>query len=221
METIPREQAHDPAAGVPARQEGARVAFVVCGAIVNEVRALIASRGWKVDVHGIQATLHLHPKRIAPAVDAKLAELEGYEKVVVVYGDCGTNGALDEVLARHGAVRPSGPHCYEMLLGAEEFRRRREQDLGTYYLTGWLVRNWDRAVLKGLGLDRFPKLKEKYFRHLTRLVYLRRRGSPGLDEKAREIAAYLGLELEIRDTGYGELEERLSALLEGTPALPS
>ena len=203
----------DPAVGVRARHEGARVALVVCGAILNEVRALIGRRGWPVDVYGVAASLHMHPKRIAPAVDDRLAELDHYERVVVVYGDCGTFGALDEVLARRGAARPSGPHCYEMLLGAREFGRIMDEQPGTYFLTSWLVRNWEGAVVKGLGLDRNPELRDAYFGNLTHLVYLRREADPALDAKAEGIADYLGLELEIRDSRLGDLEERLAELI--------
>lgn len=209
----------DPALGLPARREDARVAVLVCGAIVNEVRDLIARRGWAVDVHGLPASHHLYPKEIAPAVEAKLGELDGYERVVVVYGDCGTFGALDRVLERfEHAVRPSGPHCYEMMMGAREFAVNATRRPGTYFLTSWLVRNWEQAVLKGLGLDRYPDLKEVYFGNSTALVYLRREADPRLDAKAREIADYLGLELEVRDSRAGDLEERLAALVEPVPA---
>ncbi|MCC6222031.1 MAG: DUF1638 domain-containing protein [Thermoleophilia bacterium] len=208
----------DPARGLPARTEAARVAMLVCGAVVNEVRDVIARRGWPVDVHGLPASYHLRPKEIAPAVEAKLGELAGYERVVVVYGDCGTFGALDRVLERcDRAVRPPGPHCYEMMMGAREFGANAKRRPGTYFLTSWLVRNWEQAVVKGLGLDRHPDLKDVYFGNCTKLVYLRREADPRLDEKAREIARDLGLGLDVRDSRAGDLEERLAALVE--PAL--
>lgn len=191
-----------------------RIALLVCGALVMDVREVIARRGWDVDVHGLPATYHLHPRRLVAAVDEKLGELTGYDRVVVVYGDCGTAGAIDEVLRRHGAVRPPGPHCYEMLMGAVPFGRMAAERPGTFFLTSWLVRNWERAVVKGLGLDRFPNLKETYFRHFTHVVYLRRQPIPELDAKARAIADYLGLALEVRETRFGDLEERLAELIE-------
>lgn len=209
----------DPARGLPARHGEARVAVLACGAIVNEVRDVIARRGWTVDVHGLPASYHLYPKQIAPAVEAKLAALDRYERVVVVYGDCGTFGALDRVLERFGhAVRPSGPHCYEMMMGAHEFGVNAKARPGTYFLTSWLVRNWEQAVVKGLGLDRHPELRDVYFGNCTALVYLRREADPRLDEKAREIADYLRLELDVRDSRAGDLEERLAALVEPVPA---
>jgi hypothetical protein len=133
--------------------------------------------------------------------------------VVVVYGDCGTAGALEPVLERHGAVRVRGPHCYEMFAGAD-FDRITEERLATFFLTDWLVRNFERAVVRGLGLDRYPELKPVYFQHYTDLLYLAQFGDPRLVAKAQEIGQYLGLPLEVRPVGFGELETRLTELVE-------
>jgi len=190
--------------------------LVACGALVRNVIELTRRRGWDADVHGIAATHHLRPARIAEAVEAKLAELDGrYDRVVVVYGDCGTVGALDRVLARHGAVRPEGPHCYEMYAGDDFGPLVAERDGGTYVLTDWLVRNWERAVVRSLGLDRRPSLSGAYFGGFRRVLHLRQAPDPALDDKARGIAASLGLPLETRDTGLGDLERRLVSLVEG------
>jgi hypothetical protein len=117
---------------------------------------------------------------------------------------------LDEV----GAFRLRGPHCYEMFAGAERFAEITEKRPGTFFLTDWLVRNFDRAVVKGLGLDRYPDLKPILFGNYEAVLYLRQVPNPRLAEKAGEIAAYLGLPLEINDVGLGELEDRLAALVE-------
>jgi hypothetical protein len=157
---------------------------------------------------------HFYPKKIVEAVDRKLDNLSArYRQVVVVYGDCGTAGALEPVLERHAAVRVRGPHCYEMFAGAD-FERIMEERPATFFLTDWLVRNFERAVIRGLGLDRYPDLKPVYFQNYTDLLYLAQFTDPLLTEKAQEIATYLGLPLEVRHVGFGELETRLAQLVE-------
>ena len=190
------------------------VALLVCGSLVQDVHALARKRSWDADVHALSPLHHLHPERIVDAVEQKLGKLEGrYERVVVVYGDCGTAGKLDEVLRRHGATRPEGPHCYEMLAGDGflEITRRRP---GTFFLTPWLIRNFDHYVAGRLGLLDHPELVRDYFRHFTGAVYLRRALDSELEQRAGEIADFLGLPLQIRDTGLDELERRLVPLVE-------
>ena len=132
---------------------GAKVAFLACGAVAQDTAALIERHGWEADVHGISSDLHMTPLEIGPAVEAKLQVLlPKYERVIVVYGDCGTGGRLDAVLERYPAVRPAGVHCFQWYAG--ELYQRFEDDIGIYFLTDWLVTNWDRAVIKGLGLAR-------------------------------------------------------------------
>lgn len=192
-----------------------RTALVICGALGREVRDVADRRGWDVEVHGVPALHHLDPRLIVTAVERWLAELAPRcERVVVVYGDCGTAGALDAVLARYGAVRVAGPHCYEMLAGEAEFARIAEERPGTFFLTDWLVRSFARAVVRPLGLDRHPELLPVYFGHYTDVLYLSQFPSPRLDARAAEIAADLGLPLEVRRAGLGELEARLAALVE-------
>lgn len=195
------------------------LALVVCGALAREVREIAARHGWDADLYSIPALHHLSPRKIVEDVERELAELDGrYERVVVVYGDCGTFGALDRVLERFGAVRPEGPHCYEMYGGAE-LAAEADRRLSTFFLTDWLVRNWERAVVDGLGIGRFPFLRNTYFDHVTDVLYLRQSAEPSLEAKAREIAADLGVPLEIRDVGLGDLERRLVELVE-EPASP-
>ncbi len=185
--------------------------MLACGALAEDVVEVVKRLALPVDVHGVSAFDHLDPGRIVTDVDARLGVLATtYDRVVVIYGDCGTGGRLDEVIARHPAVRPAGVHCYEWFAGSD-FTRILDEQPGTYFLTDWLVRNWDVAVVHGLGLDRYPFLKDTYFRHLTHLLYLQQH--PGLEREAEAIAAYLGLPLEIRHTGTDPIEGVLVGLL--------
>ena len=191
-------------------------ALVICGALGGEVKAMVKRRNWNVDVYGVSALLHLYPSRIVEELREKLYNLRPrYEKLVVVYGECGMNGKLEPLLEEVGAARLRGPHCYEVYAGEERFREITDKRPGTFFLTDWLVRNFDRAVIKGLGLDRHPDLKPMLFGNYEAVLYLRQVPDPRLAEKASKIAAYLGLELEIQDVGLGELEDRLAALVEG------
>jgi hypothetical protein len=189
-------------------------ALIICGALGKEIKSLVDARGWDVDIYGVSATAHFFPRKIVEAVDRRLAELSPrYERLVVVYGDCGTAGALDPILERYGAVRVRGPHCYEMFAGEADFARLAESQPATFFLTDWLVRNFDRAVTRGLGMDRFPELREDYFRNYTDVVYLAQFPTDSLVTRAREIAESLSLPLEIRWVGLGELETRLAELV--------
>ena len=190
-------------------------ALIICGALGREVKEIVDRRKWDVDVYGVSALLHLYPSRIVDELREKLHALRPrYEKLVVVYGDCGTTGKLEPLLEEVGALRLRGPHCYEMYAGEEQFREITDQRPGTFFLTDWLVRNFDRAVVKGLGLDRHPDLKPMLFGNYEAVLFLRQVPNPRLAEKARDIAGYLELPLEIRDVGLGELEERLADLVE-------
>ena len=191
-----------------------KMALLICGALGKEVKAIVDGHGWDVDVYGVPAMHHFYPKKIVEAVDRRLAELAPrYGQVVVVYGDCGTAGALEPVLARYGSVQLRGPHCYEMFAGAD-FDRIVDERPATFFLTDWLVRNFERAVVRGLSIDRYPELKAEYFRNYTDLLYLAQFPDERLVGKAREIAEYLGLPLEVRPTGLGALETRLAELVE-------
>ena len=190
-------------------------ALVICGALGREVKEMSVRRRWDVDIHGLSALLHLYPNRIVTELREKLHELKPrYEKVVVVYGDCGTAGRLEPVLDELGVSRVPGPHCYEMFAGRELFLEISDERPATYFLTDWLVRNFNRAVVLGLGLDRYPDLISTYFGNYESILYLRQVPNPKLAEKAAAIADYLGLPLEVRDVGLGELEDRLAALVE-------
>ena len=200
---------------VDAPPSKARTALVICGALGREVKDIVDRRGWEVDVYGVSALLHLYPARIVDSLREKLYELRPrYQRLVVVYGDCGMNGRLDPILDEVGAQRVRGPHCYEMLAGKDLFQQVSEQRPGTFFLTDWLVRNFDRAVVRGLGLDRDPGLKPMLFGNYEAVLYLRQMPNHRLAKRAEEIATYLELPLEMVDVGLGELEDRLAELVE-------
>jgi hypothetical protein len=187
---------------------------VVCAALGREVRAISARRRWSVDLVSINAAYHLFPSKIEAAVEAKLEEAgDRYRRKVVVYGHCGAF-RLDEILERYGAVRPVGPHCYEMY-GGERFAELLREDPGTYILTDFLVRAWDRLVVRGLKIDQHPKLRPLLFRHYHRVAYFPQERDPELVERAQAIADWLELPLVIEEPGYGDLETRLAAIVEG------
>lgn len=189
-------------------------ALIICGALGREVKDVVDRRGWDVDIYGVSALLHLYPSRIVDELRERLHRLRpDYERLVVVYGDCGTTGKLEPVLEEVGATRVPGPHCYEMFAGAERFAEIAETRPATFFLTDWLVRNFDRAVVRGLGLDRHPDIKQMLFGNYESVLYLRQVPNPRLAEKALVIAEYLELPLEIKDVGLGELEDRLAALV--------
>ncbi len=189
------------------------VAFVLCGALAREVIAIARRQGWDVALFGVAASDHMQPVRIAPDVERRLRELiPRFERVVVLYGDCGTSGRLDEVLARYNVPRIAGPHCYEMYGGAA-FDAQMAADPGAFFLTDFLVRGFEGTIAKGLGLDRFPELRDVYFANYNRLVYMVQQEDAALIAKAQAIAATLGLPLELQRTGYGQLEQRLVELM--------
>ena len=190
-----------------------KTAFIICGALAREVLAIINKYSWDAEVFGVAAMDHMFPERIAPDVEKRyLAIREQFERVIVVYGDCGSRGAVDELLAKYALERVDGPHCYEMY-GGNLFQELMDEEPGTFFLTDFLVRGFRGTILKGLGLDRFPQLKDEYFRNYKRIVYLTQIESETLIAQAEVAAEYLGLPLEIRHTGYGLLEERLVTLM--------
>lgn len=207
---------------VPSRNEagGARpdTLFIACSALGKEVRAIIKKHGWHADFIPLDSRYHLYPVKIEQAVEKCLndTDADGYCRRIVVYGHCGAH-KLDTILARHaGAVRPVGPHCYEMY-GGQDLRKAIKEVPGTYILTDYLVQAWDKLIVRGLKLDKHPKLIKVMFAHYKRMIYYAQEESDALVDKARAIANSLGLELVVRPVGYGELEPRLVAIMEGRP----
>jgi Protein of unknown function (DUF1638) len=191
------------------------ILVIACGALAREIATLRRMNNWTaLDVRCLPAELHNRPERIAPAVrDEIRAHRDRYRTIFVAYGECGTAGQLDAVLAEEGVERIPGAHCYEFLAGARTFEELSESEPGTFYLTDFLLRHFDRLVIRGLGLDRHPELTGEYFRHYRKLVYLEQGRSPEAIERARRVAQRMGFAFEHRHTGYGGLGERLSALV--------
>ncbi|MBI2311587.1 MAG: DUF1638 domain-containing protein [Betaproteobacteria bacterium] len=192
--------------------------FIACSALGKEVNAIINKYGWRADFIPLDSRYHLYPMKIEEAVEKCLNDTDGdgYRRRVVVYGHCGAQN-LDAILACHaGAVRPVGPHCYEMY-GGQDLRKAIKEVPGTYVLTDYLVQAWDKLIVRGLKLDRYPKLTRVMFAHYKRMIYYAQEESDALVAKARAIANSLGLELVVRPVGYGDLEPRLVAIMEGRP----
>jgi hypothetical protein len=177
------------------------------------VRAIARRRGWDVDVVPVPALLHNRPAAIPAAVEEELARLEGeYDVLAVAYADCGTYGALDAVLARRGVRRLAGEHCYEVFGGAAA-RAAVEEEPGTYLLTDFLARTFEHTVVRELGLDRHPELRDAYFGSYTRVLWLAQRPTPAARAAAERAAARIGLPLEVREVGDERLERELEAML--------
>lgn len=188
-------------------EAAARALLIACGALAREARAVIAANRLPLDLVCLPATLHNRPERIAPAVRRKIRAARGhYERIAVLYGECGTGGALDAVLDEERVERMAGPHCYAFYAGEEALARLAEEEPGTFWLTDFLARQFDSLVIRGLGLDRHPELLPVYFGNYRRLVYLSQAPTPALLATARAAADRLGLAFVHRPTGLGGLE---------------
>jgi hypothetical protein len=192
-----------------------KIGIIACGAIVREMIAIAKRQGWDFQLTAVPAQLHNRPEQIAPAVEKRLDEwAQRFDLILLGYADCGTGGALDALIERYDhVVRISGPHCYEFF-GGDDFTQHNDAHLGTFYLTDFLARHFDGLVWKGLGLDRYPQLRDLYFGNYTHVLYLQQ--LPDQDESARAqaAAAKLGLTYKHIFTNLDVLEARLVALVE-------
>ncbi len=189
-----------------------RVLLVACGALAHEVLALIRLNGWThLDLRCLPAKLHLYPQKIPEAVReaVRAGRAKGYAKAYVLYADCGTGGLLDRVCEEEGVERIAGPHCYSFFDGNEVFAARGDEEMRAFYLTDFLVRQFDAFVWKPMGLDRRPELRDMIFGGYETLIHLAQVEDPALDRLAREAAARLGLAHQRRFTGYGDLAPAL------------
>jgi Protein of unknown function (DUF1638) len=187
---------------------------VACGAIARHVADVAERRGWPVDVHPLPPLLHNRPERIAAEVEREVAALRlRYGRVAVGYADCGTYGALDEVCARLDVPRLPGAHCYDLFAGAERMRELLEAEPGTYVLTDFLATSFHRSVVVELGLDRYPELRDTYFAHYTRVVWLAQHNTARVRAAAERAAGLLGLPLEVVVVGETLLEHAIEELV--------
>jgi hypothetical protein len=177
--------------------------IIACGALAHELTAAIERSGWRhLEIQCLPARLHNVPERIPDAVREKIRGARGrYRHVYVAYADCGTGGRLDAMLAEEGVERIAGNHCYEFFAGSAAFAAISEAEAGTFYLTDYLARHFDRLILRDLGIDEHPELLPLYFGNYSRLVYLAQRRDEALLDKARAAASRLNLEFEYRITG--------------------
>lgn len=180
---------------------------IACGALARELLAVKAlNRLDHLEVTCLPAILHNRPQEITPAVRRKIRSARGrYHRILCLYGDCGTGGALDAMLREEGVERIEGAHCYAFYAGISAFDGLMEEEIGTFFLTDYLARHFDRLVWKGLGLDRFPALRDTYFRHYRRVVHLVQVEDALVAAKAAAAAERLSLPLETRRTGFGQM----------------
>ncbi|MBT8409386.1 MAG: DUF1638 domain-containing protein [Alphaproteobacteria bacterium] len=197
-----------------APERAGRVLLLACGALAHEIVALKQAGGWDhLDLACLPAILHNTPDKIPAAVaEAVERHRPGYDEIFVVYADCGTGGRLQEMCKSLGVSMVEGPHCYSFFEGNDAFAKLAETEFTAFYLTDFLVRQFDAFVTRPLGLDRHPELRDTYFGHYEKLVYQAQTDDPELTEKARACADRLGLAFERRFTGYGDLAATLAQL---------
>ena len=189
-----------------------RVLVIACGALAPDLVRVRDLNHWnQIDFQCLPAELHNRPQKIAGAVREKIRQnRQQYANIFIGYSDCGTGGALDRVIEEEGVQRLPGAHCYEMFAGSQAFGKLHEAELGTFYLTDFLANHFERLVIRGMGLDRFPELKDQMFGAYKKLVYLAQLEDDKIDQMARDAADYLGLEYEKIQTGDRGLESALA-----------
>lgn len=194
------------------RSNREKVHVIACGAIAREILAVCRQSGLDhVDLNCLPAIWHAYPQKIVPGLEKAVmdARAAGFTRIFFAYADCGTGGDIDRLCEREGIARIEGPHCYSFFAGNDAFASTADDDIFSFFLTDFLARQFDAFVIEPLGLDRHPQLRDMYFGHYRKLVYMSQEEDPALQDKARAAAAYLGLEYEYRFTGYGDLATAL------------
>ena len=191
-----------------------RVLVIACGALAREIIDLRSANGWThIDLTCLPANYHLYPEKITDAVRQSVDKHRAqYDTIFVAYADCGTGGLLQAACEDLGVEMIAGPHCYSFFEGNDRFAQKADDEITTFYLTDFLVRQFDAFIIKPMGLDRHPELRDTYFAHYEKLVYQAQTNNPELTAKAQDCAKRLGLTFERRFTGYGDLEQDLSKL---------
>jgi len=201
-------------AGLPLAAQQGRVLIIACGALAREILDLKAANGWThLDLTCLPANYHLYPDKITDAVRNAVAKhLDSYADIFVAYADCGTGGHLQAACNELGVQMIAGPHCYSFFEGNDRFAASSADEITTFYLTDFLVRQFDAFIIKPMGLDRHPELRDMYFANYEKLVYQSQADDPALLARAKICADRLGLAFEHRHTGYGDLKTALSSL---------
>jgi Protein of unknown function (DUF1638) len=188
------------------------VLLLACGALAREIVDLIEVNRWTAfDIQCLPAIWHNTPEKIVPALREKIREnRKAYKSIFVLYGDCGTGGLIDRMVAEEEVERIDGPHCYSFFSGNSAFAAKADTEFTAFYLTDYLARHFDKLIWQGLGMDRHPDLRDAYFGNYTKVIYLAQIPDAGIEAKARDAADRLGLAYEYRFTGYGDLESSLA-----------
>ena len=190
-----------------------KVLIIACGALAFELNQLKKLNLWNhLTIQCLDAELHNTPKLIPERIKAKLDNTgDEFSKIFVAYADCGTGGLLDTLLEQYNVEKLPGAHCYEFFSGTETFKQLHANEMGTFYLTDFLVKHFDRLVIKGLGLDKYPELKKEYFRHYKKVIYLAQSRSEKLIERSKQCAEFLELEHTVHHTGLGNFKKHIEA----------
>jgi len=194
-----------------------RTLVLACGALAKEILFLQSQTSAEFDLQCLPASYHNFPDKIVPGLKKELDKSYGdYDEILIGYGDCGTGGGLDRFLVDFPkARRLPGAHCYAFFAGLFEFDAMMEEELGSFFLTDYLVRHFETLIIKGFGIDRFPNLKDMYFEHYKRLIYLVQDPAQNLSKQAREAADFLGLAYEERQVGYGMMNGAINSISDG------
>ncbi len=198
--------------GLEADHKTGKILLIACGALAREILDLQKINGWDhMTLTCLPAIYHVHPEKIPNAVREAVAKhRDDYDDIFVVYADCGTGGELERICEELGVQMVAGPHCYSFFEGNDRFAEISETEYTAFYLTDFLVRQFDAFIWKPMGLDRHPQLLDMYFGNYEKLVYQSQIIDPVLVEKARACADRLGLTFEHRHTGYGDLATTLA-----------
>ena len=188
------------------------ILIIGCGAIAHEINEIIKLNNWNnVNLQCLNADLHNTPKKLPTKIkEAIESNLKEYSKIFLAYADCGTGGLIDSMLKNYGIERLEGAHCYEFYAGSRLFKDLSDREIGTFYLTDFLVKNFKRLIIDGLGISKHPSLKDEYFKNYKNIVYLAQKHDNDLELKAKDCANYLNLEYSVHYTGLGNFEDQLN-----------